>query len=398
MPKLQPRFDWLSDPRLGKILDALGAEGSAKFVGGCVRDSLLGQSPLESDAIDIDIATDRTPDEMRALFGAAGIKAIATGESHGTMTAVVDGLVAECTTLRRDVDTDGRHADVQFTRDWEQDWRRRDFTINALYTDRSGEIWDPAGGLGDLEGGVVEFIGEPSERIKEDALRILRFFRFSARFADTFDAAGLASIKQHTDLLDKLSRERVWSELSRTFSASRSPEAMEEAAKAGVLQKLLPGEPRLEVFKRFRLTEITDLAANLVALWPGLSKSVLRDRLRPSNDVIDTYQSIEAAQEALRSGMSVHELLYRFQERVPYLASQVALACGEDVHTELITELRTSKSPQLPIRGQDIVDRGINPGPEISKALAAFERLWLDAGVPDDLPTVERLLAEALGG
>lgn len=398
MADLKPRFDWLAEPRLNTILDALCAEGSAKFVGGCVRDGLLGQSPLETASIDIDIATDCTPTEMKALFGRAGIKAVATGESHGTITAVADGLVAECTTLRRDVNTDGRHAEVQFTRDWDEDWRRRDFTINALYADRRGDVWDPVGGMDDLAADRVQFIGSPAERIREDALRILRFFRFSARFAASFDEAGLAAIKQHTDLIDRLSRERIWSELSRTFFAERAGEAMKNAADAGVLQKILPGQPLTDDYARFREAGHVDVAASLAVLWPALDGKTIKARLRAPNDIAARYEAIQKARQAIAANMSAHELLYRFPAGIPYLAAQSAIASGKGVSSGMVDALEKWDAPQLPIRGQDLIDRGVKPGPEVSALLGRFERLWLDAGAPDAPRTVDSLLQTVLRG
>ena len=303
MPTLEPRFDWLSEPRLGKVLGVLNDGGEARFVGGCVRDALLGMSPLESDAIDIDIATDRTPDEMKALFDTAGIRWIATGEAHGTLTAIEDGLVTECTTLRADVETDGRHAEVRFTRNWDEDWRRRDFTINALYADHNGTLIDPVGGQKDLAAGLVRFIGDPAERIKEDALRILRFFRFSARFAATFDAVAMEAIRAHTDLLYILSKERIWSELGRTFHARRAPDALKAADAAGVLAHLLPGAPRLDVFAHLHTGQELSAALNVAAIWPGLSADVLKRHLKPSNQFLDDYAAIEDAGRAVSRGM-----------------------------------------------------------------------------------------------
>lgn len=397
MTTLEPDFSWLAEPRLGRIVGALTAEGEARFVGGCVRDSLLGEEPLENDAIDIDIATDRTPDEMKALFDRAGIRWVATGEEYGTITAIEDGLVAECTTLRADEETDGRHAQVRFTRNWDEDWRRRDFTINALYADPDGKIWDPAGGMDDLKARKVRFIGDAAERIHEDALRILRFFRFSARFADAFDTEGLKAIAAHTDLLDILSRERVWAELKRTFRAPKAPESFAQAVRVGALQHVLPGDPRLDVFGRLHQAGEVSPALSLAALWPGLDRATLRQHLKPSNDVLDLYEAIEAARDAVVASMSAHELLYRFGKDAAEQAVALALAEGAGVDPELTRRVREDEPPRLPITGKHVIARGVAPGPKVSAAMKRFEKLWLKAGAPTDDQRTESLLDEALG-
>lgn len=396
--KIKPRFDWIAEPRLRRVLSALQDVGDAKLVGGCVRDGLLGFSPLEVDAIDIDIATDRTPDEMKAAFEKAAIRWVATGEAHGTITAIEDGLVAECTSLRADLDTDGRHAEVRFTRDWDEDWRRRDFTINALYADESGEIWDPCGGQQDLADGRVRFIGDAGQRITEDALRILRFFRFSARFAETFDKEGLEAIKSKTELLDILSRERIWSELSRTFAASRAPDAFKLAESTGTLARILPGEPRLGVFRRLHERGRPEAATSVAALWPGLSRDTLKARLKPSSQFLDTYETVEKARSAIAEGMAGYELLYRFGRYPSVEGSRLAMAEGHQVEPALARSLEQDQVPVLPVSGKDLIAKGLQPGPEIGKLIATFEKRWLDAGAPNDPQRTDALLSDVLSG
>lgn len=194
---MTPDFSWTEASPVRAVMGALNAAGEARFVGGCVRDSLLGRppAPLAREGVagttDIDVATVLTPNETVAALRAAGMAAHPTGVEHGTVTAVADGLPIEVTTLRADVATDGRHAEVAFTTDWDQDWRRRDFRINAMYRAVDGTIYDPACGQEDLATSRVRFIGDPDRRIAEDYLRILRFFRFSARYADAPDQDGL---------------------------------------------------------------------------------------------------------------------------------------------------------------------------------------------------------------
>ncbi len=215
-PATLPHADWMTRPGLDRLATALGAdEGAARYVGGAVRDTLLGLA-----VSDIDVATVHPPQDVVRRLQAAGIKAVPTGIAHGTITAVADGTVVEVTTLRHDVTTDGRHAEVAFTEDWQADAARRDFTMNALYADmHTCRLHDYFGGVADLRAGRVRFIGDPLRRIAEDHLRILRFFRFLARFGDSPDAAGLdACIARANDLM-ALSRERIADELLKLLVA-----------------------------------------------------------------------------------------------------------------------------------------------------------------------------------
>ena len=240
LPETLPVQAWTTHPATVRVMDALaraGGEDAARFVGGCVRNALL-RRPVA----DIDIATVLTPDAVAAALQAAGIKAVPTGLAHGTVTAVVDGRPFEITTLRRDVETDGRHAVVAFTADWGEDAARRDFTMNALYADLEGQVFDPTGeGLGDLRNGAVRFVGDPAARITEDALRILRFFRFHALYGrGRADAAALAACAEGRDLIARLSIERIAKELLGLFGAEDPRPAVRLMAGAGVLGLTLP--------------------------------------------------------------------------------------------------------------------------------------------------------------
>ncbi|MEM1410690.1 MAG: CCA tRNA nucleotidyltransferase [Pseudomonadota bacterium] len=370
-------------------------------MGGCVRDALLGKSPLDDEAIDIDIATDRTPDDMIALFSKAGIKSIPTGIAHGTITAVCEGLVAECTTLRADVETDGRRANVAFTRDWNEDPKRRDFTINAIYADVHGadetpQLWDPCGGRDDLAARRVRFIGDAKERIKEDALRILRFFRFSARFADVLDDEGLDACAALTDHLAVLSKERVFSEMSRIFPAPRASEALQAADAAGTLGALIPGSPRHQVFAKLHSKGKNGVALSLAALWPDLQRDELRRLLKPSNAILDDYEGIRAAGQALADGQTTLRLLFHYGPYMAYQAALLKAAEGYSVAPELLEELKHGARPVLPISGKDIIAKGLAPGPQVSQTLHQFTELWLDEGAPCDQASIDALITKAI--
>ena len=236
--------DWLTRPATQALCAALQAGGHRVFfVGGCVRNALLGEL-----VGDLDLATDALPEKVVRLVEAAGFKAIPTGIDHGTVTVLAGGLPHEITTFRRDVQTDGRHAVVAYSTDVAQDAARRDFTMNALYADPSGEVVDPLGGLPDLRARRLRFVGEPSQRIREDYLRILRFFRFSATYGDPalgMDAEGLAACAELADGIDGLSRERIGAEMRKLLSARDPAPALASMAASGVLRHVLSGaDPR----------------------------------------------------------------------------------------------------------------------------------------------------------
>ena len=236
--------DWLTRPATQALCAALQAGGHRVFfVGGCVRNALLGEM-----VGDLDLATDALPEKVVRFVEAAGFKAIPTGIDHGTVTVLAGGLPHEITTFRRDVQTDGRHAVVAYSTDLAQDAARRDFTMNALYADPSGEVVDPLGGLPDLRARRLRFVGEPAQRIREDYLRILRFFRFSATYGDPalgMDAEGLAACAELADGIDGLSRERIGAEMRKLLSARDPAPALASMAASGVLRHVLSGaDPR----------------------------------------------------------------------------------------------------------------------------------------------------------
>ena len=252
--RLDPaRHSWLNDAALCRILDAIKAGGGeARVVGGAVRDALVGRTPGE-----IDLAVNLPPEKTAELLTKTGLKVVPTGIAHGTITAVSDHRGFEITTLRRDVETDGRRAKVAFTDDWQADAARRDFTINALYADADGRLYDYFGGRADIAAGHVRFIGDAAARIKEDVLRILRFFRFAAWFGrGAFDAESLAACREWTGLLPKLSAERIAKEILKMARAAPKPAPIWQAMiENGILEPILPeakNVARLDSFARYR--------------------------------------------------------------------------------------------------------------------------------------------------
>ncbi len=379
---------WLKRPQTARAFSALSKDGVAtRAVGGAVRNTLLGLPVTE-----IDLATTALPERVMALAKAAGLKAVPTGIEHGTVTVIVDGTPFEVTTLRRDVETYGRHAIVAFTEDWEEDARRRDFTLNALYADRDGTLFDPLGGYADLIAGRVRFIGEAEARIKEDYLRILRFFRFNAYYGKApFDAEGLAAcVRLHTGLA-QLSAERVAGELRRILVAPEAIRAVEALFDHGLLTELLGGVPRMMRFARLVAAEealglTPDPALRLAALGVFVAEDAerLATRLRLSN----------AEQAVLMLGASDHERvelpgeaaarrsLYKlgpckFEARVLLAAADEGVA-PEDAHWRQALRLADRwQAPEFPVRGPDITALGDVKGPEIGEMLRTLEAEWI---------------------
>jgi poly(A) polymerase len=393
--------NWLTRPGTRAVIAALeaeGGEGCVRFVGGCVRNALMGQA-----VDDIDLATRLTPEAAMGALKAAGLKVVPTGIAHGTVTAVSKGAPYEITTLRRDVTTDGRNATVAFTEDWAEDASRRDFRLNALYADPDGEVFDPTGqGVADAREGRIVFVGDPATRIREDYLRILRFFRFFAWYGrGAPDAAGLAACEALAEGMVRLSAERVSKELLKLLKA-RDPRPAVRAMKAsGVLKQVLPEAGPLEPFER--MADLSgDPLLRLSALWPAdpVKVDAAARALRLSNP--DRLRLVAAAGGALDLGMSPQEAragLYRlgrqtFEDRV-LRAAAVSGGSAADV-APWLEMAETWVVPKLPVGGRQVAQAGLAAGPDTGRALAAFEAGW----IADDFPTeghAERLRAVIAG-
>jgi poly(A) polymerase len=395
--------EWLQRPETAKVFAALNTDGvETRAVGGAVRDSLLGLPVTE-----IDLATTAVPQKIMALAREAGLKAIPTGIEHGTVTVVVDEMPFEVTTLRCDVETFGRHATVAFTEDWAEDARRRDFTLNALYADREGTVFDPLGFYADLVAGRVRFIGDAEARIKEDYLRILRFFRFNAYYGKgSLDEAGLKASVKLRDGLTQLSAERVAAEMRRLLVAPRAMRGLEALYDYGLLTDILGGVPRLERLARLidieeALVLIPTAALRLGALAVFVREDAARlaDRLHLSNAEQATLEHAadEGGKPVFVDETSDKEALYRlgendFRSRV-LLAWAASGASPDDPRWRTIFALSERwQIPAFPIRGADIVEIGGLKGPEIGETLREIEREWIASGFT--VPR-EELLARA---
>lgn len=384
-----PQPDWADSDDGQALLTALdAASGVSRLVGGSVRDPLLGLVPQ-----DIDFATVMSPADVMARLHGAGLKAVPTGLSHGTVTAISGRVRAEVTTLRRDVSTDGRHAEVVFTDNWNADAARRDFTINALYARLpSGNVDDWFGGLADLEARRVRFIGDPMARIAEDHLRILRFFRFSARFADALDGDGLdACIERANDLM-ALSRERIAQELRGLLLVANPVPTLAVMLERGIWKPVLP-ELGLSRLQSLMVAEADadvapDWRRRLAAMLPpdqGLAEAVAA-RLRLSNaDRGRLGLSVLAADST-----PVYAAAWAVGAEV--LLDRLLIAGRVDDARRLVAWER----PRMPVSGRDFVARGVGPGPEVAARLQRFERDWVSAGFPMDAETVSALVEQAL--
>jgi tRNA nucleotidyltransferase/poly(A) polymerase len=393
---------WLERAETKAVFDALSADGhEVRAVGGAVRNTLLGLPVTE-----IDLATTAVPEMVMALAAKAGLKPVPTGIDHGTVTVVAAGVPYEVTTLRRDVETFGRHAKIAFTTDWAEDARRRDFTLNALYADRHGRLFDPLGGLADLLAGRVRFIGDAEERIKEDYLRILRFFRFNAYYGKApLDAAGLEAAVKLRAGLAQLSAERVGAELRRILADPRAAGAIEALYDYGLLTALLGGVPRLghlvrliEIEQGLELEPNAALRLGALAVFVEEDAARLTERFRLSNAEQAVLMLAAQASFALPPDEETAKAaLYRLGEGAFRSSVLIAWArSGASPHdpewTRMLALPRRWTAPAFPLRGADIVALGEGRGPAIGDILRQLEEEWIAGGFALDR---QQLLAKA---
>jgi tRNA nucleotidyltransferase/poly(A) polymerase len=380
--------EWLKRPQVARVFSALSKEGvTTRAVGGAVRNTLLRLPVTE-----IDLATTALPDRVMALARAAGLKAVPTGIEHGTVTVIVDGTPFEVTTLRRDVETYGRHATVAFTEDWEEDARRRDFTLNALYADRDGTVFDPLGGYGDLVEGCVRFIGDAEERIKEDYLRILRFFRFNAYYGKgSLDPDGLSACVKLRAGLSQLSAERVAGELRRILVAPQALRAIEALFDYGLLTELLGGVPRMTRFARLAAAEealglAPDAALRLAALAVFVEEDAARlaARLRLSNaeQAVLLLGACDHDMGELPEEAAARRALYqlgpcKFEAHVLLASADEGISPDDQRWRQALRLADRWQAPEFPLRGPDITALGEVKGPAIGDVLRRLEAEWI---------------------
>ena len=404
---------WLDDPDLQRLLALLSADGeTARVAGGAVRNALLGEAMS-----DVDIATTTTPDETVRRVEAAGYRAVPTGIEHGTITVVAGGVAHEVTTLRADVETDGRRARVVFGKDWKADAERRDFTINALYAEADGTVVDLVGGLADLESRTLRFIGDAETRIREDYLRILRFFRFFAWYGSGRpDAEGLKACARLKEGLDRLSAERVWAELKKLLSAPDPSRALLWMRQSGVLTRVVPETEKwgIDAIHALTVTErdfgwTADPLLRLESMLPPVAERMkgLAERLRLANaeaERLTSWAAAPAVAHTMTEG-ALAKLLYREGPGglCDRLKLSLAAARGRAVtdtpalleaggYARLLKFAEQWQAPTFPLRGADLLALGAQKGPELGKLLAELEEAWVASGFGLDR---EALLANA---
>ncbi len=397
---------WLTRDDTQTVFRVISDAGfSARVVGGAVRNSLFAK-PVK----DIDFATTASPEEVMALAVAAGLKAVGTGIAHGTVTVVVGHTPFEVTTLREDVETFGRHARVAFTQDWVADARRRDFTINALYCDADGTVSDPLGGYPDLAAGRVRFIGDARERIREDYLRILRFFRFHAEYGrGDADQPSLAACAAEKQGLAQLSGERVRGELLRLLAAPRAVDSFGLMVAVGIAPIVLGTTPDLPTFNRLALIEAAmglsaDPVLRLASLVLPLDARALQSRLKLSAVETDRIAALSRSRVPFTREADaplVHEAVYRHGNAATADAVLLdwARSDGPAADEEWLRLLAIASSwtpPALPVRGADLLDRGIPAGPRVGRILASLESWWIAEGFPSDRRRIDARLTELM--
>jgi poly(A) polymerase/tRNA nucleotidyltransferase (CCA-adding enzyme) len=397
--------DWalLREPAVRAVLDALdGDSRSTRIVGGAVRDALL-----DRHVTDADLATVLTPQDVISRAGKAGLKTVPTGIDHGTVTVIAEGRPFQVTTLRRDIETDGRHAVVHFTTDWEKDAARRDFTMNALYCDVAGEVLDPLGGIADLKAGNVRFIGRAEDRIREDYLRILRFFRFFAWYGKGRpDPDGLKACAKLQSGIATLSAERVWAELKRLLEAPDPARALLWMRTSEVLQKTLPESWGIDAIHRLVAAEKSegwqpDPLFRLESILPPHRARIdaLIERLRLSKAeavrLLAWADAPEADPEISEADLS--RTLYRsgregFRDRLRHALARELDKGHDEAAAALRNQLRFLEAwsrPIFPVSGKDLLVQGLE-GVELGRRLKALEERWVESGFA---ATREELLA-----
>lgn len=386
---------WMTADSLRPVLEALEAArpGGSRFVGGCVRNAILGD-PVD----DVDIATQLEPDTVTKALESAGLKAVPTGLEHGTITAVSGGEAFEITTLRKDVSTDGRRAVVAFTEDWGEDSRRRDFRINAIYADFDGQVYDPQNGLKDAENREIVFIGDADDRIREDYLRILRFFRFFAWYGSGRpDRDGLLACSRHKAQMETLSAERVWAELKKLLTAPDPGFALRWMWTVSILETLTGSKfgvdtaSRLPALEQAQGWEIDPLLRFMALLPPRVERAeTIAAKLKLSNvekgRIMDWARLSHGLQRGEGLGDEISEAdlnaaLYRDGAQ-PFL-DRAILAWADEPERDLgdfVSQLKSWERPEFPVSGKDLIAQGYEPGETLGKELKSLENKWIESG------------------
>lgn len=367
--------DWLMRPETQAVFEVIEACGHSVWaVGGCVRDDLLGM-PVR----DIDLATSATPAQVMEIGRAAGLKAVPTGIDHGTVTLISGGAPYEVTTLRRDVDSDGRRATVAFGASVEEDAGRRDFTVNALYADRTGTLLDPVDGLPDLRARRVRFVGDPDARVHEDYLRILRFFRFTALYGtpeNGIDADGLAACAAGAEGLEKVSRERIGAEMKKLLSADDPAPAVASMQAAGVLMRVLPGADSASLAVLVHHEAALDVVADPLRRLAVLGALEADSRLRLSRA---ESAKLDLLQRLTGDTSGLAEVAWRHgADCARDVALLRAAALGEEIAFDLDAQIELGVAAVFPVAAADLMPDFT--GAALGAKLAELEAQWIASG------------------
>jgi len=385
-------------------LNEIGKEDEVRFVGGCVRKSISGES-----IDDIDLATNIRPDEVKKRLNKKGIKVIETGISHGTLTIILNNKKFEITTLRKDISTDGRHANVEFTLNWKEDALRRDFTINAIYADIEGRIFDPQNGISDLQNGIIKFIGTPEERIQEDYLRILRYFRFFAQYSKKdHDQEVIKSIKQHINGINKISNERIFDELAKIITLKNIYNLFSEDISREIILNIFP---QFKYYKRLKIInglnqKLRDkfdkhLIMAILILDQTNDYEYFCHKYKTSNKIKDRFKNISNNFENLKSKKFYTEENIK---KIIYLSGKdyvkdllfFSICANNKIKTldieKLVDYVTNYKIPKFPISGDYLKKHGYETGQELGKKLRSLEEKWVE----NDFIIEEKIIQKSL--
>ena len=386
-------------------LNEIGKKSKVRFVGGCVRKAICGEN-----IDDIDLATSLEPDEVKKRLNKKAIKVIDTGIPYGTVTAILNKKKFEITTLRKDVSTDGRHANVEFTSNWEHDALRRDFTINAIYADIEGRIFDPLNGISDLQKGKIKFIGSPEERIQEDYLRILRYFRFFTQYSKTdYDQDIIRSIKQYINGLNKISNERILDELKKILTLKNTYSLFSQNTPKEIILNIFP---QFKYYERLKIINILDqklrdkydnyLILALLIVDQSNNYEYFCHKYKTSNSIKNRFKNISANFENIKSKKFFSEenikkliyLLNRDYVRDLLLFSICTNNKIKALNTEkLIDYVNTCKIPKFPISGDYLKKYGYETGQTLGKKLESLEEKWIE----NDFIIEKKVIEQSLG-
>lgn len=363
---------WMNDSSARVLAAIAAAGGEARYVGGCVRDALLGHK-----GSDVDMACSLPPEQTQQALEAAGIKVIPTGIAHGTVTAICQSVSYELTTLRRDTACDGRHAEVEFTDDWREDAARRDFTMNALYADAQGQVYDYFGGMADAESGRLRFIGEAEHRIREDGLRILRFFRFFAHYGQwPMDGDALVACHEQRAMLTQLSGERIQAEMFKLLKSPQAAAVLAVMQEQDILSHIALPQPAIRVMQAL---ESDDVLLKLAALLHGADTEALLQRWKLSNAEKARLRALAAADLSAPATWGEWEQKKQLRamgaERFSDLVLLTMVVHGQDLQP-LLKLAHSWQPPAFPVSGADLLGQGVPQGKALGDALKRLEASW----------------------